>query len=146
MPRALTSRAIRERITLSPYLQLLGARLARTHADGITLECPVRDDLRNVIGGLHGGVAASLADAAVGFALQRHFGGVASIATVELKINYFAPVIQGSLFARARLLRVGSRICVGAVDLTDSKRKPVGAALVTYMLLNATTKPAAKTA
>ena len=44
-------------------------------------------------------------------------------------------VHEGTLFARARLVRVGSSICVVSVDLTDSERRLVGMALVTYMLL-----------
>lgn len=127
--------ALREKMALSPFLRLLGARLSRTHPDGVTLECPVRDDLRNILGGLHGAVAATLADAATAFALQRHLGGATSMATVELKISYFRPITEGRLLARARLLRVGSTLCVAAVDLTGERGKAIGAALVTYMLL-----------
>ena len=55
--------------------------------------------------------------------------------TVELKVN-FRPVAEGRLLARSRLVRVGSTICVGQVDLSDHKRRSVGVAIVTYMLLD----------
>jgi len=113
----------------------MGMRVSRTHKDGVTVECSMRDDLMNAAGGMHGGVFATLADAAVGISLQRHFGGSRSITTVELKINYFRPVTEGRVFARARLVRVGATICVGAVELTNDQGREVGAALVTYMLL-----------
>jgi uncharacterized protein (TIGR00369 family) len=120
-------------------------RVARTHKDGVTVECAMRDDLSNAAGGMHGGVFATLADAAVGISLQRHFGGTRAITTVELKINYFRPVTEGRVFARAKLVRVGTSICVGSVHLTNEKGREVGAALVTYMLLKDGPTPAART-
>ena len=118
-----------------PFNNLLGMRVARTHRDGVTIECSLRDDLRNLAGVLHGGVTATLADAAVGIALHHHFKGLRPSTTVELKINYFRPIDSGKVIARARLIRIGSSICVGRVDIFDSKKRLAGAALVTYMLL-----------
>jgi len=38
----------------------------RFHADGVTVGCTVREELRNALGVLHGGVSATLSDVAVG--------------------------------------------------------------------------------
>ena len=119
-----------------PFNASLGIRAVRLHPDGITIECPLRDDLRNAAGVLHGGVTATLADVAVGMALTRHFGGHRPATTVELKVNFLRPVAGGKVTARSRLLRVGSTLCVGEVDLFDEEKRRVGAALVTYMLLD----------
>lgn len=118
------------------FNRLLGMRVTRVHKDGVTVACAMRDDLRNAADALHGGVFATLADAAVGISLHRHLDGARPITTVELKISYFRPVTEGRVFARAKLIRVGSTICVGSVTLTDDRRRQVAAALVTYMLLD----------
>jgi uncharacterized protein (TIGR00369 family) len=118
-----------------PFNQLLGIRVARLHADGVTIECKFRPELRNSGGVLHGGVAATMADAAVGIALSRHFSGLRQATTVELKINYLRPIVDGKAVARARLLRIGAHLCVGRVDVFDATRKLAATALVTYMLL-----------
>jgi uncharacterized protein (TIGR00369 family) len=120
-----------------PFNNELGIEISRFHADGVTLRCPVRKELLNSHGALHGGVTASLADVAVGVAIHRHTSGTRPISTVELKVNYFRPVTEGTLFARARLLRVGSTLCVGRVDLTDAQANAVGTAIVTYIFLDA---------
>jgi len=120
-----------------PFNVLLGVRLARLHPDGITIVCPIKKSLLNSLGSLHGGVSATLADAAVGVAIHRHFGGSRLISTVEMKLNYFRPVREGRIFARSHLLRLGSTLCIGSVDLTDAQSRSVGAALVTYIFLNA---------
>jgi len=119
------------------FNRLVGMRVMRVHKDGVTVACAMRPDLCNAVGNMHGGVFATLADAAVGISLQRHFGGTRPITTVEMKINYFRPVTEGRVFARAKLVRVGGTICVGSVHLTNDHGREVGAALVTYMILAA---------
>jgi uncharacterized protein (TIGR00369 family) len=134
--RQLRDSLTRDSLTKVPFNALLGMRLHGVHRDGITIDCTLRDDLRNSGGVAHGGVAAAMADAAVGGAIQRHFGGGRRITTVELKINYFLPVTEGRIFARSHLLRIGSTLCVGSVDLTDEHGRAIGTAIVTYMLIN----------
>lgn len=128
---------IRDLLARHAFNHLLGFELVRTHRDGVTIQCRVRPELLNSGGSLHGGVTASIADAAVGTALYHHFDGARRFTTIELKVNYFRPVTEGRLVARSRLVRVGSAICVGQVDLADENRRSVGIAIVTYMLLNA---------
>jgi len=118
-----------------PFNKLIGVRVLRRHADGVTIECSVRDELRNSAGVLHGGVAAAMADAAVGIALASHFGGRRACTTTDLKINYLSAVAEGKMIARSHLLRVGKHLCVGRVDLSDGHGKMVAVAIVTYMLL-----------
>lgn len=118
-----------------PFNKLIGLRVARLHSDGITLECAMRDELKNIAGMMHGGVAATLADAAVGIALARHFGGRRPCTTTDLKINYLRPIAHGKIIARSHLVRIGKNLCVGRVDLKDAQRKLAAVAIVTYMLL-----------
>jgi len=127
---------LRDSLTSVPFNALLGMRLHRVHRDGITIDCTLRNDLRNNAGVAHGGIAAAMADAAVGGAIQRHFGGGRRITTVELKINYFLPVTEGRIFARSHLLRIGSTLCVGNVDLTEEHGRAIGTAIVTYMFIH----------
>jgi uncharacterized protein (TIGR00369 family) len=105
------------------------------HPDGLTIACPVRPELLNAAGVLHGGVTATLADVAVGMAVVRHLRGTRGATTVELKLNYLRPVTGRKILARSRLVRVGSTLAIGKVDLHDDQARLVGVALVTYMIL-----------
>ena len=138
----MTLRHTRDFLQRVPFNTLLGMRLRSVHRDGITVECALRDELRNSAGAAHGGVAAAMADAAVGIAIQRHFGGKRRITTVELKINYFRPVSEGAIRARSHLLRIGSTLCVGSVDLTDDRGRAIGTAIVTYIFVDLATNVA----
>ncbi len=133
----LTLEQLRELSNRMPFNRSLGLRIVKTHADGVTIEIPVRDELRNLAGLLHGGVSATIADAAVGIAVIHHFGGRRACTTVDLKINYFRPIEDGKVVARSKLLRVGNHLVVGTVELKDAARKMTGFATVTYMLLEA---------
>ena len=105
------------------------------HDDGVTVECPVREDLLNPMGVVHGGVTTSVADAAMGVALTRHFGREKSVTTIELKINFLRPIVEGKIVARARIVRAGRRICVGQVDVFNAEGKAVAVALMTFAVL-----------
>ena len=135
--RRLTIQETRNLLGKVPFNALLGMRVDKVHGDGITIACALRGDLRNSAGVAHGGVAAALADAAVGIAIQRHFGGRRRTTTVEMKINYFQPVADSDILARSRLLRIGSTLCVGSVELRDKRTRLIGTAIVTYIFLDA---------
>lgn len=132
----LTARQVRDFLPKIPFNRLLGVKLTRVHRDGVTIKCALRHELTNSAGVAHGGVAAAMADVAVGMAINRHFGGTRKITTVEMKISYFRPASKGQIFARSRLLRLGSTLGIGRVDLWDAKRSLIGAAIVTYMFLD----------
>jgi uncharacterized protein (TIGR00369 family) len=135
MARKYTLEQMREFTKRMWFNQHLGIEIAKLHRDGITISLELRDEFRNVAEVLHGGVTATLADAAVGMALVHHFGGAMMISTVELKVNYFRPIWGKHVTARAKLLRVGKQICVGSVEIHDDAKKLAGVALVTYMVL-----------
>ncbi|HUQ94064.1 MAG TPA: PaaI family thioesterase [Bryobacteraceae bacterium] len=131
----LNLRQLRKRMEGMPFHELVGLRIAKVHPDGVTVEVPMRQELRNGAGVLHGGVSATLVDVAVGFAIARHFGGKREFTTTELKINYFRPIAQGKVAARSKLLRVGKHLVIASVELADGDGKSTGFATVTYMLL-----------
>jgi len=120
-----------------PFNASVGIHIARVHSDGVTIEIPMRDDLRNGFGVLHGGVTATIADVAVGMAIARHFGGAQQATTVEMKINYFRPIGDGKVVAQSKLLRVGQHLIVASVDIRDAKGNSAGFAVVTYMRIDA---------
>jgi uncharacterized protein (TIGR00369 family) len=133
--KKLTASQVREVLGKIHFAGLLGVRVSSLHRDGLTLECSVRKNLLNSAAVLHGGVTATLADAAAGVALHFLLGSHRPITTVEMKINYFRPVSSGRIFARAHMLRIGATICVARVDISNEQRKLIGTAIVTYMIL-----------
>ena len=139
MTQPLSIKQMKEFARNMPFGTLVGLRPVKAHKDGLTIECTVRPELMNTMNVLHGGVTATVADAAAGMAITRLTGGKKRITTIEMKLNYFRPVSEGVLSARAYVIRLGSQVAVVRVDLHDSKKNPAGAALVTYMILGDST-------
>jgi uncharacterized protein (TIGR00369 family) len=115
----------------------LSIRVIRKHADGVTVEVPLHEDLLNSTGVLHGGVIASIADEAAWYAMVHAYKGKRIATTTELKVNYLRPVTGPKMRARAYALRAGKTLFVSRVDLFDIERRLSAVSVVTYMLLDA---------
>ena len=117
------------------FQKMLGICFKEAHDDGVTLTLPIKPEFINGAGVLHGGVCATLADACAGGGIHNVIGRTSRMTTVELKINYLRPVVEGTLTARAKVVKAGNTICVANVDIFDDQDKQIGVARVTYMLL-----------
>ncbi|MGF6721437.1 uncharacterized protein (TIGR00369 family) [Paraburkholderia sp. GAS41] len=88
-----------------PFSMLLGAELMQASATELTLCLPIRDELRQQHGFVHGGVISYLADNALTFAGALALGP--RVVTGEYKINYLRPAMNGTLVARAQVVYAG---------------------------------------
>jgi acyl-CoA thioesterase len=91
---------------------------------------------------VHGGVLASLADTAGGFAAFLAAPLGSRSLTIELKINFLEGVEHGDIWADARVLRQGKTTSVVECDVTDQDRRLVCKALMTFAVVPP--KPAGK--
>ena len=71
----------------------------------------------------------------MGFAYGSSLGEGESFTTVELKIKYFRPVLQGRLTAEARLIKSGPTLGYIECDITDQRGKHVAKAASTCLTL-----------
>ena len=97
--------------------KLIGARALVIEPGYVEIAAPVRSDLLQPHGNVHGVVATALADAAAGYAAQTLVAEGYDIVTVENKINYLAPGIGTSIRACGKVLRPGRTLFVCAVDI-----------------------------
>lgn len=134
MQKPASQAALKKLMETMPFNELVGIRLSRVHKDGVTISCKLRPQLLNGHGVLHGGVTATIADAALGIAITMRLGRIAAT-TAEMKLNYLRPVKDGTVTARAYIIKMGSTLCIGRVDLFNGAREQIGAALITYVLI-----------
>jgi uncharacterized protein (TIGR00369 family) len=100
----------REVLNQQAFSRLLGAELSALSRGQCTLELPVRPELLQQNGFVHGGALSYLADNALTFA-----GGTAlgvPVVTSEFKINYVRPALGQRLVARASAVSVSKRQAV----------------------------------
>ena len=125
---------LRERINDSPFYRLMGIRLVEIAPGRSRLEVEVDSTHLNVYGTAHGGLCAALVDCAVGTAL---IGDLAQVTrpspTVEMKVNYLAPVTGGKLVAEGRLVHRGRTLAVGTAEVRDAEGTLVAVGTATYL-------------
>jgi len=88
-----------------PFSVLLGTELMHAGTNELALCLPVREELKQQHGFVHGGVISYLADNALTFAGALVLGP--RVVTGEYKINYLRPVLSGTLVARANVIHAG---------------------------------------
>jgi uncharacterized protein (TIGR00369 family) len=116
-----------------PFEHHLGVRVVERHDDGVTCECPIRPELMNGNGVMHGGIIACIADEAAWWAMDAHTDRARNSTTAELKVNYLLPITGEKVLARVVLLRVGRTLCVSRVDMFGGDGRLAAAATVTYI-------------
>ncbi|MBI2154299.1 MAG: PaaI family thioesterase [Candidatus Rokubacteria bacterium] len=97
---------------VGPLGGLLGMRRTSMGKGRCRFTLTVRPDHMNPYGVVHGGVMYSLVDYAMGGALASRLKPRERCATLEVKINYLAPVSQGTLRAEARVIERTKRVGV----------------------------------
>jgi uncharacterized protein (TIGR00369 family) len=117
-----------------PFAELLGMKVTHLSADRVEAELPVREELGNRFGLLHGGAIMAFADNLGGTATIANLPEGARTSTIESKSNFFAGIPVGDT-ARAECtpLHRGRTTMVWQTRITRNDGKL--AALVTQTQL-----------
>jgi uncharacterized protein (TIGR00369 family) len=97
------------------FSALIGARLASLSEGEVVIEVPIRSELLQKNGYVHGGVISYAAD----YALTSAGGSVlgAAVLTSECKVSYLRPARGETLVARAAVVYAGRRYAVCRCDV-----------------------------
>jgi len=126
---------IEDALSTVPFAKLLGIKLDSVEPGDATLSLQIRDDFKQNAGVVHGGVIASLIDSATAFAIIPLLNHDERTTTVDLTISYLRPLTAGSMVARGKVLRAGTRLIVVSAELFDDGRNLAATALRTYVRL-----------
>ncbi|MEQ9620087.1 MAG: PaaI family thioesterase [Deltaproteobacteria bacterium] len=126
---------MKKKFPVVPFWDFLGIEIAEMRPGYGKLTMRTEERLTNPYGYTHGGVLSTLADSAAAVAIA----GITDadgkrFVTIEMKINYLAPVADGIIEAEARVLREG-RVVPAEVDIYN-ENKLVAKAIATYIILD----------
>ena len=116
------------------FMRTLNARLVDVGEGTCAIELPFSEALTQQHGLFHGGVVATIADNAAGFAAYSLMADDRQPLTVEFKINLIAPATGDRLLARGSVLKPGRSIFHVAANvfaLDKGAEMLVASALVT---------------
>ncbi|HEX5036365.1 MAG TPA: PaaI family thioesterase [bacterium] len=108
----------------------------KTHEAVLALK--LRDDHLSPAGRIHGGVISGFFDFACGAAVFSTMEPEDFCSTVELKVNYFAPLNSGdALTCRSKVMFRGKRLCVvHALLYRKGQKKPVAMSTATFNIVS----------
>ena len=127
--------ALREGWQPVPLANLLGFRLTEIEKGRAVVDLEAGDQHANILGTLHGGVMATVADSAMGLAAASTLEAGERTTTVDLAIHFFRPLKSGRLRAVAGVVKDGRTLVYVECDLTDDAGRLVARASSTCMTL-----------
>lgn len=127
-----------ERPTDIPSIgRLLGMRFDEVEHGRIVVSLDTRPDFANPLGTVHGGIAATLLDSAMGCAVHTTLPAGAAYTTLELKVNYIrAARTDGQILtAEGSVIHSGRRTATAEGKVRDDQGKLIAHATTTCMIL-----------
>ena len=120
---------------VAPIARSYGMTLSFTDEGQAVVDLPYNANLDHALGGVHGGVFATLLDTAGWFTAAAAHDISCWLATSELSIHFLAPVERTSLRAVGHVIKQGRRQDIAEMHLYDGEGRLVGHATGTFIIL-----------
>lgn len=135
MDQASIERRIRDSFARQAFMATVGARMTTVGSGAVEIELPYAAGNTQQHGFIHGGLVASIADSACGYAALTTMPEDAAVLTAEFKINLMSPAKGELLRAVGRVVRPGRRlvICSGDVFALDKGQEKHVALIIATM-------------
>jgi uncharacterized protein (TIGR00369 family) len=110
------------RIPVPPIMRLLGYRLASVAPGEAVFECEPGEQHYNPIGVVHGGLAMTLLDSAMGCSVHTTLPAGSGYTTLEVKVNLVRAVTgsSGVLRCAGKVVHAGKRVATAEARLLDA--------------------------
>ncbi len=108
-----------------PIAELIGMWLAEVSEGRVVFAIEPAEYHYSPLGMVHGGIAATLLDSAMGLAVVSMLPAATGFTTLELKVNYVRPITDktGVMYCEGKIIYMGGRIATAEGRLTDASGK-----------------------
>jgi len=115
------------------WMELLGARISEAEPGRVVVELNAGPQHRHGGGVVQGGVITQIADAAMGMSLATLQDDGMWNTTIELKINFIRPAIEGRLRAVGKVIEMRKSLLFSEADVFDQDQRLIAHASSTCM-------------
>lgn len=114
----------------APIAKLMGFTLTEVEAGRVVFECDPGEQHYNPIGTVHGGLACTLLDSAIGCAAQTTLQQGRGYTSIDISVSYLRPIVaaSGPLRCEGVVTKPGSRVAFGEGRLFDGAGRLVATA------------------
>jgi uncharacterized protein (TIGR00369 family) len=120
-----------------PLMQLLNISFQEAQEGRVVFRVEPAEYHYNPIGMVHGGLASTLCDSAMGCAIHSTLAAGDRYTTLELKVNFVRPltVATGPVLCEGKVINVGGRIGIAEARVTDRAGKLYAYATTTCLIV-----------
>lgn len=129
------SDALLERVARSEFHRWAGLELTRVESGEVEVTLQLQPHHLNLVGIVHGGIIAAVADTAAGLALRTVLQPDATHVTGQLNVQYLSPGTRGQLIARGRVVKAGRRVGFAEADVVDERGRLIARANATFIVM-----------
>ena len=108
---------VRNSFGLQRAMALIGAELAVVEPGFAEIHLPLKPEITQQHGFIHGGVVGMIADSAAGYAANTLTAADTSVLTVEYKLNLIAPADGARLVARGEVIKPGRTLIITKAEV-----------------------------
>ncbi len=127
---------VNQLVNRCPYFELLSMKIKDVGIGYSVLEIDLAEKHLQPFGLVHGGVFASIIDAAAFWSVFYEIEDQnAGVTTVDLKLNYLAPAISGKLIAKGRQIKLGKTLGYAEAEVTGIDGKILAHGTSTLFIL-----------
>jgi uncharacterized protein (TIGR00369 family) len=125
------------RIAPPPIMKLMGFRLAKVEEGVAVFECEPGEHHYNPIGVVHGGLAMTLLDSAMGCSVHTRLPHGKGYTTLEVKVNLVRAITlqTGTIRATGRVIHFGGKTATAEGRLEDAEGKLYAHGTTTCIIL-----------
>ena len=122
-----------------PISRLMGFTVVEADEGRAVFEATPGEEHYNPIGVVHGGLAATLLDSAMGVAVHTTLGPGDAYTTLEIKVNFVRPMTRdtGKVRALGEMVHAGRRTATAQGRLVDANGRLLAHASATCLVLKA---------
>ncbi len=129
------TKAISNIVNRSPYFSLLSMKIKELEWGTSVLEVELEEKHLQPFGYVHGGAIASVMDAATFWAVFPQVKDGMGLTTVEIKVNFLAPVREGRLVVKGRCIKIGKTLALGDATIYEAKGNLLAHGTATMMII-----------
>jgi uncharacterized protein (TIGR00369 family) len=115
--------AVISAINQGPFFKHLSMAVKEIGLGYSTVELKVGTEHLNPFGGIHGGAYASVIDTAAFWAAYCELDEKVGLISIDLKIDYLAPISEGVIITKGRSIKIGKSMCLAEGTATDKDGK-----------------------
>ena len=128
---------VADRVGRSAFHSWAGIRLVRAIPGEVQIELDAQPHHRNLLGIVHGGMIATLADTAMGLAMRTKLEPGTTQVTGTLHVTYLRPGRAGTIAGLGRVVRAGHTMGAAEADIRDERGNLLARAEATFIVVRA---------